>query len=167
MDITAQPLIETKPQYHLTKKNKLFCRYYTDLSDLEGYGNASQSALKAGYSQEWARSVGSKLINNPAIRAEIQRIENDIIQQTSFSRAGFVRILIVKAQTTRAESVQARYWEMIGRAKGFIEPDVTQNGQNIALFQTLGEKIAQRVDVVDINKVTENKPLEAIQPDKP
>lgn len=158
----ADSIMETPPQYHLTKKNKLFCHYYTDISDLDTYGNATKSAIKAGYSELNARKIASEMIGKPIIKAEIDRIELDITRQVDFSRADFLKILVLKAQTTRAESVQARYWDMIGRCKGYIEPEGSAS-LNVSLFQALDNKIDKRLQIVDTNKVIDARP-EAVNP---
>lgn len=50
----------------LTKKNEAFCDEY--LIDL----NATQAAIRAGYSVESAGSIGSELLQKPEIRARIE-----------------------------------------------------------------------------------------------
>ena len=50
----------------LTKKNEVFCEEY--LIDL----NATQAAIRAGYSVESAGSIGSELLKKPEIRARIE-----------------------------------------------------------------------------------------------
>ena len=51
----------------LTKKNEVFCdEYQIDL-------NATQAAIRAGYSVESAGSIGSELLKKPEIRARIDR----------------------------------------------------------------------------------------------
>lgn len=51
----------------LTKKNKVFCDEY--LIDL----NATQAAIRAGYSVKSAGSIGSELLQKPETRARIDR----------------------------------------------------------------------------------------------
>ena len=52
---------------NLTKRNKLFCEEY--LVDL----NATQAAIRAGYSPESAGSIGSELLKKPEIRARVEK----------------------------------------------------------------------------------------------
>ena len=111
-------IIESPPQYHLTKKNILFCKYYTDLSNMDTFGNGLESAIKAGYSVSNAGDTAHNMLQKSIIQQEIARIESEYVQQTSFTRAEFLKILIAKANSTRSEAVQARYWEMVGRCKG-------------------------------------------------
>ena len=53
----------------LTEQNKLFVDYL--LADPQE--NATQAAIKAGYSKKSAGSLGNQMMKRPAIRAEIQR----------------------------------------------------------------------------------------------
>jgi phage terminase small subunit len=53
----------------LTEKQKLFCLYY--LRDF----NATHAAIKAGYSPDTARQMGSENLSKPAVRAEIKRLK--------------------------------------------------------------------------------------------
>ena len=51
----------------ITKKNEVFCEEY--LIDL----NATQAAIRAGYSTDSAGSIGSELLKKPEIRARIDQ----------------------------------------------------------------------------------------------
>lgn len=55
----------------LTEKQKLFCNEY--LIDL----NATQSAVRAGYSKKSAYSQGQRLLKNVEVREYIQKIMSD------------------------------------------------------------------------------------------
>ncbi|MFB1100894.1 terminase small subunit [Terribacillus sp. JSM ZJ617] len=56
----------------LTEKQQLFCIYYVKSF------NATQSAIKAGYSPDTAHVQGSRLLKNDKIAAEIRRIKQDL-----------------------------------------------------------------------------------------
>lgn len=51
----------------ITKKNEVFCEEY--LIDL----NATQAAIRAGYSPDSAGSIGFELLKKPEIRARIDQ----------------------------------------------------------------------------------------------
>lgn len=53
----------------LTDKQKIFCQEY--IKDL----NATQAAIRAGYSEETARSIASENLSKPDIKAEIDRLK--------------------------------------------------------------------------------------------
>lgn len=50
----------------LTPKQQAFCDYYI------ASGNATEAAIKAGYSEKTARSVGSENLTKPDIKGYIQ-----------------------------------------------------------------------------------------------
>ena len=60
----------------LTKKNEVFCEEY--LIDL----NATQAAIRAGYSVDSAGSIGSELLKKPEIRARIDKAMRDYLDKT-------------------------------------------------------------------------------------
>lgn len=53
----------------LTEKQKLFCLFY-----IRNF-NATQAAIKAGYSPNTARQTGYELLTKPDIRAEVERLK--------------------------------------------------------------------------------------------
>jgi len=55
----------------MTNKQKIFCLEYASC------GNATQSAIKAGYSKKTARSIGQRLLTNVDIQNELQRLHEE------------------------------------------------------------------------------------------
>lgn len=55
-------------QNKLTEQQRIFCREYVKT------GNGKQSAIKAGYSKKTAEITGSKLLRNPKVGQEIDRL---------------------------------------------------------------------------------------------
>lgn len=144
----------------LTKRNKKFCELYCDLTNIKTYGNASQSAIGAGYSPTSAGKTGFDLLKNPKIQAQLACIDAEIKAQSDFTREDYIRILRLNA-TTCNDTTKARYWEMIGRAKGFIEPEDNKSA-SISLFQQLDAKIGQRLQVLDTKDVTDIKQIDIV-----
>ncbi|WP_288847896.1 terminase small subunit [uncultured Sneathia sp.] len=60
----------------LTKKQKLFCEYYKSTH------NATDSAIKSGYSKKTAYAIGSKLLKE----VKIQEYLNDITKNSDTTR---------------------------------------------------------------------------------
>jgi phage terminase small subunit len=58
----------------LTDRQRLFCLYYVKTF------NATQSAIKAGYSADTAHVQGPRLLGNVRVKAEIQRIKKEMTQ---------------------------------------------------------------------------------------
>jgi len=70
--------IEKEINPNLTEKQKLFCLYY-----LKSY-NATLAALKAGYASSGAHVEGHRMLKNPKISAEIQRLKGSLIEDLHF-----------------------------------------------------------------------------------
>lgn len=64
-----------QPEKELNPRQKLFCIEY--LKDL----NATQAAIRAGYSEDTARQIGSENLSKPDIQEEIKRIVNELLIQ--------------------------------------------------------------------------------------
>ena len=71
----------------LTKKNEVFCEEY--LIDL----NATQAAIRAGYSVESAGSIGSELLKKPEIRARIEKAMAERSKRTGINADRVLREL--------------------------------------------------------------------------
>jgi phage terminase small subunit len=71
----------------LTKKNEAFCDEY--LIDL----NATQAAIRAGYSVESAGSIGSELLQKPEIRARIDKAMAERSRRTGINADRVLREL--------------------------------------------------------------------------
>ena len=71
----------------LTKKNEAFCDKY--LIDL----NATQAAIRAGYSVESAGSIGSELLQKPEIRARIDKAMAERSRRTGINADRVLREL--------------------------------------------------------------------------
>lgn len=59
----------------MTERQRAFCVAYAQC------GNATESALKSGYSQKTARTIGSKLLTNVDIQKELQRLAEQTREQ--------------------------------------------------------------------------------------
>lgn len=55
----------------MTEKQKKFCLEYAES------GNATQAAIKAGYSKKTARTMGSALLTNIDIKNELERLSEE------------------------------------------------------------------------------------------
>lgn len=68
------PAVIVEENNELTEKQKLFCQFFVNNR------NATQAAIKAGYSKETARMIGYENLTKPYIRAEVDRLKK-VIQQ--------------------------------------------------------------------------------------
>lgn len=62
----------------LNIKQATFVKLYTDITS-DTYGNATRSAIKAGYTVRSAQSVSSRLLSNVIVKAEIDRFKSESI----------------------------------------------------------------------------------------
>ena len=62
----------------LTVKQRLFCEYYLG----ECISNATQSAIKAGYSEKTARFIGCQNLKKQNIKEYISKLSNKLIEKT-------------------------------------------------------------------------------------
>lgn len=161
--IVEKPVVNTKERMHeiaalprITKKNKRFCELFNDFTQLETFGAGKASAMAAGYPEKYAANIAYQLLQKPQIQSYLTTLDDQIKSQTNITRQDYVRILMLNAAKCKGEATQARYWEMIGKAKGFIEPEDAQKN-SIALFQVLDSKINQRLGIVNSQDIA---PLE-------
>lgn len=64
-----EEIIETLVDSELTEKQRLFCTYY-----MQSF-NATQSAIKAGYSRETARAIGCENLRKPNIKKYLNELK--------------------------------------------------------------------------------------------
>ena len=132
----------------LTKKNKKFCQYYTDLSNPQTRWNATQSAIKAGYSEESAGPIAARLISKDIIKAEIARLEGISAAQVSIDKPAFLAMGFELFRGLKQESNKIKMYEVLAKMKGFCEPE--KQGST-ALFQFINDS-SVKTDVITAPK---------------
>lgn len=68
--VTGSELALINDEGNLTEKQKLFCFFY-----VKNF-NATQAAIRAGYSQNTARAIGYENLTKPCIRDEVKRLKD-------------------------------------------------------------------------------------------
>lgn len=68
------PAIIMEENNELTEKQKLFCQFFVNNR------NATQAAIRAGYSKDTAKEIGYENLTKPHIRAEVDRLKK-LVQQ--------------------------------------------------------------------------------------
>lgn len=68
----------------MTPKQRDFCRFYVDSQ------NAYQSAIQAGYTKQYAKSKSGKMLENPDIVSEIQRLRSRVNERAEKSATDVV-----------------------------------------------------------------------------
>ena len=138
----------------LTLKQQRFVNYYVG----ECAGNATQAAIKAGYSQDTAYSIAEENLRKPEISAAIAEREHNATVSAGIDAELIKRMLLDVAQ--QAAKVQiivdkegnvkemqdaasaARCLELLGRALGVFEADNKQLRHKVSIRNFSGSKSA-------------------------
>ena len=106
----------------LNYRQSLFIENYTRI--LECKGNATQSAIKAGYKQRTAYSIGQRLLKHVEVKAEINRITKEIKENsvaTRVLRQEFWTAIMNNIKESMGDRLRAS--ELLGKS----EADFTEN----------------------------------------
>jgi phage terminase small subunit len=126
----------------LTPKQEMFCLEY--LKDL----NATQAAIRAGYSEKTATSVGSENLRKPDINAKIQELFNKRAER-----------ILVDADWVLRKSVELH--DRCAQAKAVTDRDgnpiLSEDGQPVYKFEHVGvakalELIGKHVNIQAFNE---------------
>jgi phage terminase small subunit len=116
----------------LTDKQNLFIQEY--LTDL----NATQAAIRAGYSEKTAQRIGSENLSKPVIKAEIERLQAETSTKLQVTKESLIKdLLTIKdlcLTDTRSIHNSIKAIDTINKMLGFNATeklDVTTNGENI------------------------------------
>ena len=109
----------------LSHSERLFCEYF--MSDINGKGrNATQAAIKAGYSEKTARVKASQLRAKPEIAEYIKYLEQEQIEQLGITKHDYMvrinnwsqfnlfnYIVVLGEQTTIGDSEPVWRWKYL------------------------------------------------------
>ena len=134
---------------NLTPKQQRFVEEY--LIDL----NATQAAIRAGYSEKTAKEIGSENLTKPNIAKAIQEAQESLSNKTQLTVDMVVQGLLKEAQDYAEGSTQSARvsaWAHLGKHLGmFVDQkkvDVTTNGESINK-PTIIELVAPNVESTD------------------
>ena len=137
----------------LTEKQKKFVDEY--LIDL----NATQAAMRAGYSEKTARSIGQRLLTNVDIQKYMQKEQKELQERTSIRQEDVLREL--------ATIGFAKITDFVGIYNGYVIPkdkigavasiEAGKDGVKIRLNSKLDalEKIGRHLGMFDSNRAQE------------
>ena len=119
-------------EYRLTPKQAQFAGEY--LAD----HNATQAAIRSGYSERTAKQQGSRLLTNVDVRAEIVVLEREQQQADQVDRQYVITRLRHFAEHGEKEANRLRATELLGKTVGLfveqVEAHVTHNVQALREF---------------------------------
>lgn len=118
------------------ERYRAFARAFTNIADSTTYGNAYQSALKAGYSPGNARGNSHKLLDKHGIQVEIEAIRAAAAENTNIASADEV----LEALTAQLRVLPNKLFDP--ETKKHINPAEMTDSQAQALA---GYKITQRI----------------------
>lgn len=111
----------------LTPKQELFCQEY--LVDL----NATQAAIRAGYSQETAGSIGSENLTKPEILSRVHDL-----MQARMDRVQIDQDYVLRKLVTVAERCSAPQKKMVMTMAGFVQAKDPATGEGVFEFDAIG-----------------------------
>lgn len=130
----------------LNQKQKRFCEEYVRL------GNATQSAIEAGYSKKTAYSQGQRLLKNVGVQNYIAELNEDLKKD---SIAGADEVLQFLTSVMREEQTE-EVLRLDGEGVQVKETIKVQSKDRIKAAELIGKRYALFTDKkeVEINDVT-------------
>ena len=105
---------------NLTDKQKRFCKEY--LIDL----NATQAAIRAGYSEKTANSIASENLAKPDIQNFIKELQNNKSSDLNITFEDVVSQMYDIAKKGKRDSDKIKALEQTAKLLGFYEKDNNQ-----------------------------------------
>jgi len=96
----------------LTEKQKRFCDYYIET------GNATEAAIRAGYSQKTARFIGAENLTKPNIKSYIEQRLKELEDERI---ADATEVLQYLTSVMRGEITETRYIAVYDKDGSFVE----------------------------------------------
>ena len=87
-------------------------------------GNASESAIRAGYSKKTAYSIGQRLLKNVEIQKEIDRHRDKISQKAELTVSDIVKEIRALALDAESDSNRLKAYDMLMKHLGGYKNEV-------------------------------------------
>ena len=137
----------------MTDKQKIFCQEY--LIDL----NATQAAIRAGYSVKTAQEQSSRLLSNVMVQREIERLKAERSRRTGITADRVLQDVIDSEDATVRDSAGTDDTAAIASVKVKIIPTKDGNGierevklhDKVKALELMGKHLGMFTDKVDLN----------------
>ncbi|MCH9053840.1 MAG: terminase small subunit [Proteobacteria bacterium] len=136
----------------LNDQQKTFCREY--VADIKR--NARRAAIRAGYAEKGARTVGPRLLKDPRIQEFIAKLDAERIDKIDASEDQIVRMLLNghdRAVAAGHSAAVAKFCELLGKRLGMFKENININEPeelSVTEFCTVnGRVVPEAVRLVD------------------
>lgn len=135
--------------YKLTPKQKAFADYYIET------GNATEAAIRAGYSKKTARVIGQENLTKPAIKQYIDKrnkvIESERIASITEVKEYWTRVMrgqekdqfgldaSLQDRNKAAENLAKSYGMFINKIEANVDATVNSTSKLDSILKELGE----------------------------
>lgn len=132
----------------LNKRQRTFAEAYA-IPGTEMYGNATKSAIHAGYSERSAETIGSRMLSNVKVQEYIGGVEEKLFDENIMSGK---EVLYRLTRTARAETVEIE--AVVAKSAEYIKhPDYKQ--KHVLVYNEHIEMIEKPPKISDQNKALE------------
>ncbi|EHR87254.1 terminase small subunit [Staphylococcus epidermidis] len=131
----------------LNKRQKTFAEAYA-IPGTEYYGNATKSAIRAGYSEKTAYSQGQRMLKNDEIQSYIKGVEEKLFDEQIMSGK---EVLYRLTRTARAETDEI---EPVVTKKGIYKINPSTEKHNLVYDESV-ELVKKPPKISDQNKALE------------
>ena len=124
----------------MTPKQNRFCEEY--IIDL----NATQAAIRAGYSQKAARAIAAENLSKPDIQKKVEELKAAATEKAEVSVQDVlcgIRSIAEDEGATNRDKLKA--WELLGRYNGMFTDRIESRVQQVVEEKGTPEEYAQRV----------------------
>ncbi|MBK3952350.1 terminase small subunit [Staphylococcus haemolyticus] len=131
----------------LNKRQRTFAEAYA-IPGTECYGNATKSAIYAGYKESRAEVTGSELVRNSKVQEYIKGVEEKLFDDQIMSGK---EVLYRLTRTARAETIEI---EPVVTKKGDYKPNPSTEKYNLVYDESV-ELVEKPPKISDQNKALE------------
>lgn len=131
----------------LNQRQKAFAEAYA-IPGTDAFGNATRSAIAAGYSKRSAHNTGKRMINNDEVLAHIRGVQDKLFDENIMSGK---EVLYHLTRTARAETVEID--AVVAKTAEYIRNPNTK--KSILVYNEHIEMISKPPKISDQNKALE------------